>query len=162
MTFSEELIGFEFYPTFRSNIEFYRVRGYDAERKMVLTKVIPRDGLSTFDDEIEEAYFFGAFENGDYEPVNKSRWEAFKQSQSYPGWAGDKGESINETLYIQNLPEWVDYPTHERKVIFDGECCKRCIHRFATTSNSSWCKEHVSDSRCYKFKFDKNSTYAEE
>ena len=62
----EKLIGRKFRPTFKSNIDHYEIRGYDESTNMVFTKVYPCDGAA-FDDEIEEQYLIGGFENGDYE-----------------------------------------------------------------------------------------------
>lgn len=61
-----DLKGRRFRPTFSSNIDFFEIRGYDAERDMVLTTAHPKGG-SAFDDEIEERYLAGAFETGEYE-----------------------------------------------------------------------------------------------
>ena len=60
-----DLKGRRFRPTFSSNIDYFEIRVYDAERDMVLTTAHPKGG-SAFDDEIEERYLAGAFENGDY------------------------------------------------------------------------------------------------
>ena len=60
-----DLKGRRFRPTFSSNIDFFEIRGYDAERDMVLTTAHPKGG-SAFDDEIEERYLAGAFETGEY------------------------------------------------------------------------------------------------
>lgn len=53
-----DLKGRRFCPTFSSNIDFFEIRGYDAERDMVLTTAHPKGG-SAFDDEIEERYLVG-------------------------------------------------------------------------------------------------------
>lgn len=45
----------------------------------------------------------------------------------------------------------------ERKQIFHGPGCDRCLHRFGTTSNKHWCAFHWKDARCYRFKLDKNT-----
>ena len=58
--------GFYFKPTFRSNIVFFQVRGYDADRKMILTTCYPVSG-EPFDDEIEEDSYDNAFRIGEYE-----------------------------------------------------------------------------------------------
>ena len=60
-------IGMKFKPTFRgSGIDHFEVRGYDKERDMVLTTCFPKDGRSSFPDEIEKVYFDAAFEIGEY------------------------------------------------------------------------------------------------
>ena len=53
-----DLKGRRFRPTFSSNIDFFEIRGYDAERDMVLTTAHPKSG-SAFDDEIEKRYLAG-------------------------------------------------------------------------------------------------------
>ena len=60
-----DMKGRRFRPTFSSNIDFFEIRGYDAERDMVLTTAHPK-GSSAFDDEIEERYLAWAFETGEY------------------------------------------------------------------------------------------------
>lgn len=58
-------IGFKFKPTFNSCIDHFEIRGYDPKRKFMLTTVYPKSG-EPFEDEIEEAYYDGAFETKDY------------------------------------------------------------------------------------------------
>ena len=62
-------IGFQFKPTFPSNLDHFEVRGFDEKKKHVLTIVYPKNG-SPFDDSIEEEYYEAAFAIGDYVPLN--------------------------------------------------------------------------------------------
>jgi hypothetical protein len=128
----DNLINRQFYPTFASNIHHYEVRGYDKSHKMILTRVITKDG-TMFDDEIEEQYFIGAFETGDY------KW-------SYPRLDDAKIFTITNPYY---QPE-VKSPDS----INNGPCCNRCMNR---TRSSEFCDKHKTDDKCYRFKFDKNS-----
>lgn len=131
-----DLKGRRFQPTFSSNIDFFEIRGYDAERDMVLTTAHPKDG-SPFDDEIEERYLVGAFETGDYKAVNDMPVD-------------ERTFEIMARPYLDMTP-----PTVTRKQKFNGLCCDRCQHRFGTTSNAAWCKTHWQQSRCYRFKLEK-------
>lgn len=45
----------------------------------------------------------------------------------------------------------------ERKQIFHGPGCARCLHRFGTTSNKHWRGSHWTNEKCYRFKLDKNT-----
>lgn len=131
-----DLKGRRFRPTFSSNIDYFEIRGYDAERDMVLTTAHPKDG-SPFDDEIEERYLVEAFENGDYKAVNDRPVD-------------ERTFEIMARPYLDMTP-----PTVTRKQKFNGLCCDRCQHRFGTTSNAAWCKTHWQQSRCYRFKLEK-------
>jgi hypothetical protein len=133
----DDIIGRSFIPTFQSNIEHYEVRGYDEERKMILTKVIPKSGHS-FDDEIEERYFIGAFETGDY------KW-AFPREDD--GQIFLKGMEAYLQLYESMMPK-------PRSSYYGGPCCGRCKNRF---KRSEFCDKHEKDERCYRLKFDKNA-----
>ena len=64
-------IGYRFRPAFRSILDYFEVRGYDAEKDMVLTTVYPKDG-SPFEDSIEQVYLDGALINGDYIPMENN------------------------------------------------------------------------------------------
>ena len=131
-----DLKGRRFRPTFSSNIDFFEIRGYDAERDMVLTTAHPKSG-SAFDDEIEERYLMGAFETGDYVALPMT---------AQPG----------ETVHVLTNP-YADLhrPVSPRQPEFTGPSCARCHHRFGTTSNAAWCKTHWQQSRCYRFKLEK-------
>ena len=125
-----DLKGRRFRPTFSSDIDFFEIRGYDAERDMVLTTVHPKDG-SAFDDEIEERYLVGAFETGEYVAINL-----------LPVYV----------LPNYNMPETIRAVRQQK---FCGPSCARCHHRFGTTSNAAWCETHWQQSRCYRFKLEK-------
>lgn len=129
-----DLKGRRFRPTFSSNIDFFEIRGYDAERDMVLTTAYPKGG-SAFDDEIEERYLAGAFETGEYVAIN-------------PLPAG-------ETVYVMHNYHMPETTRAVRQQKFCGPSCARCHHRFGTTSNAAWCKTHWQQSRCYRFKLEK-------
>ena len=131
-----DLKGRRFRPTFSSNIDFFEIRGYDAERDMVLTTAHPKGG-SAFDDEIEERYLAGAFETGDYVALPMA---------AQPG----------ETFHVLTNP-YADLhrPVSPRQPKFTGPSCARCHHRFGTTSNAAWCETHWQQSRCYRFKLEK-------
>ena len=130
-----DLKGRRFRPTFSSNIDFFEIRGYDAERDMVLTTAHPKGG-SAFDDEIEERYLVGAFEKGEYVALPM---------------AALPGETVH-VLPNYNMPETIR-AVHQQK--FCGPSCARCHHRFGTTSNAAWCETHWQQSRCYRFKLEK-------
>ena len=131
-----ELKGRRFRPTFSSPIDYFEIRGYDAERDMVLTTAHPKDG-SPFDDEIEERYLVGAFETGDYKAVNDMPVD-------------ERTLVIMARPYLDMMP-----PVVTRKQKFNGPCCDRCQHRFGSTSNREWCQQHYQDNRCYRFKLEK-------
>ena len=131
-----DLKGRRFRPTFSSNIDYFEIRGYDAERDMVLTTAHPKNG-SAFDDEIEERYLVGAFEKGEYKAVNDMPVD-------------ERTFDIMVRPYFDMMP-----PVVTRKPEFNGPCCARCHHRFGTTSNAAWCKTHWQQSRCYRFKLEK-------
>lgn len=124
------LKGRRFRPTFSSNIDFFEIRGYDAERDLVLTTAHPKDGRA-FDDEIEERYLAGAFETGEYVAINP-----------LPVYV----------LHNFNMPETIRAVRQQK---FCGPSCARCHHRFGTTSNAAWCESHWQQSRCYRFKLGK-------
>ena len=130
-----DLKGRRFRPTFSSNIDYFEIRGYDAERDMVLTTAHPKSG-SAFDDEIEERYLVVAFETGEYVALPMA---------AQPG----------ETVYVlpnYNMPETTRAVRQQK---FTGPSCARCHHRFGTTSNVAWCETHWQQSRCYRFKLEK-------
>lgn len=131
-----DLKGRRFRPTFSSNIDYFEIRGYDAERDMVLTTAHPKSG-SAFDDEIKERYLVGAFEMGEYVALPMA---------AQPG----------ETVHVLTNP-YADLhrPVSPRQSEFTGPSCARCHHRFGTTSNATWCKTHWQQSRCYRFKLEK-------
>ena len=130
------LKGLRFRPTFSSYIDFFEIRGYDAERDMILTTAHPKGG-SAFDDEIEERYLAGAFKTGEYVALPMA---------DQPG----------ETVHVLTNP-YADLhrPVSPRQPEFTGPSCARCHHRFGTTSNAAWCKTHWQQSRCYRFKLEK-------
>jgi hypothetical protein len=130
-----DLKGRRFRPTFSSNIDFFEIRGYDTERDMVLTTAHPKSG-SAFDDEIEERYLAGAFENGEYVALPM---------------AAQPGETVY-VLHNYNMPETTRAVRQQK---FCGPSCARCHHRFGTTSNAAWCETHWQQSRCYRFKLEK-------
>lgn len=130
-----DLKGRRFRPTFSSNIDFFEIRGYDAERDMVLTTAHPKGG-SAFDDEIEERYLAGAFETGLYEVLPM---------------AAQPGETVH-VLHNYHMPK-ITRAVRQQK--FCGSSCARCHHRFGTTSNAAWCETHWQQSRCYRFKLEK-------
>jgi len=132
-----EVVGRRFRPTFDSPIDYFEIRGYDAERDMVLTTAHPKQG-SPFDDEIEEVYLMGAFETGDYKVINP-----------YPRNAGE----FPETMVLHNYAMPPSPPVRKQK--FCGPCCNRCQHRFGTTSNRDWCSSHYDSNKCYRFKLEK-------
>jgi len=125
--------GSRFKPTFESNILYFKVRGYDAERDMVLTTVFPKEG-NTFEDEIEARILFDAFETGDYERIR----EAYEQEQTYQFYLNPYFSLIGEQKLLD--------------VKFTGPCCARCKHRFGNTSNRDWCATHYKNENCYRFK----------
>ena len=128
------LVGRRFRPTFTSNIDHFEFRGYDAERDMVLTRAFPKEG-NPFDDEIEEAYLAGGFENGDYEPDYPDSWS----------------EPHTYVLHNYDMPP-APKPLEQK---FCGPCCNRCQHRFGRTSNAHWCEQNYQREKCYRFKLEK-------
>lgn len=130
-----DLVGRRFRPTFASSIDYFEIRGYDAERDMVLTVAHPREG-SAFDDEIEERYFVAAFETGEYVAVRDNPMPVGEQTL---------------TLHNYDMPP----SPRPRRQKFCGPCCARCQHRFGTTSNAHWCESHEHSQRCYRFKLEK-------
>lgn len=129
-----DLKGSRFRPTFSSNIDYFEIRGYDAERDMVLTTAHPKGG-SAFDDEIEERYLVAAFETGEYVAINPM----------------PAGETVH-VLHNYHMPETTRAVRQQK---FCGPSCARCHHRFGTTSNAAWCETHWQQSRCYRFKLEK-------
>jgi hypothetical protein len=125
--------GSRFKPTFESNILYFKVRGYDTERNMVLTIAFPKEG-QPFDDEIEALTLLNAFKAGEYERIR----EAYEQEQTYPFY-------LNPYLYLIGEQKHLD-------VKFAGPCCARCKHRFGNTSNRDWCATHYGNENCYRFK----------
>ena len=132
------LQGRMFRPTFPSQIECYKIDGYDPKRDVVHTIVYPKEG-SPFNDEIEERYFRAAFENGDYEAIREQP-------------LNERGDGA----YIITNPyaDLMGFVPTEREQLFHGPCCDRCQHRFGTTSNKHWCAFHWKDARCNRFKLD--------
>lgn len=126
-------IGTRFKPTFESNILYFKVRGYDKERDMVLTTVFPKEG-NTFEDEIEARILLGAFETGDYERIR----EAYEQERTYQFYLNPYFPLIGEQKPLD--------------VKFTGPCCARCKHGFGNTSNRDWCATHYENENCYRFK----------
>lgn len=133
-----EFVGRKFKPTFESNIDHFEIRGYDAERDMVLTIAHPKKG-EPFDDEIEERYLIGAFETGDYKVIDENPWAE-----------DEKTFQILAQPYLNMMG-----PVVPRKVKFSGPSCSRCVHRFGTTSNRYWCADHYKSEKCFRFKFDR-------
>jgi hypothetical protein len=129
----DSIIGKKFKPTFESNISYFKIRGYDKERDMVLTTAFPKEG-EPFDDEIEARYLLGAFETGDYEKVQ----EIYEKEQTY-------------NLYLNPYYSLMG-GGKPLEVVFTGPCCARCRHRFGNTSNSEWCATHYKSENCYRFK----------
>jgi len=143
-------IGFEFRPSFRSIVHHFEVRGYDAEKDMVLTIVYPKEG-SPFDDSIEQAYLDGALETGDYIPMGnpKSLKEAVENRIGLSTFPED-----NTVHVLTNPYAWLDTPKPRYSDVFTGPCCGRCIHRKGRTSNREWCKSHCNSDKCYRFKLE--------
>ena len=130
------IVGTRFKPTFESNILYFKVRGYDAERDMVLTTAFPKEG-QPFDDEIEALTLLNAFKAGEYERI-KEIWE---REQTYNFY-------LNPYYSLMGM-------IGDRKpldVVFTGPCCARCRHRFGNTSNRGWCATHYKNENCYRFK----------
>lgn len=46
-------------------------------------------------------------------------------------------------------------PVNPREQKFCGPCCDRCQHRFGTTSNRDWCRDHWKNEKCYRFKLER-------
>ena len=133
----KSLAGRRFRHASPTNIRYFEIRGYDAERDMVLTKAYPKEG-EPFDDEIEERYLAGAFEVGEY--------VAIKENPAVGG---------AHMMVIHNpYADLKDWGARERKPVFNGSCCNRCKHRFGTTSNKGWCCEHWMNFRCHRFKLE--------
>lgn len=130
----EKLIGRKFRPTFKSNIDHYEIRGYDEFTNMVFTKVYPCDGVA-FDDEIEEQYLIGGFENGDYEVCDM------------PHFPDEQKTFVLHNYHMPPAPK-------PRTRLFNAPSCDRCVHRFGTTSNREWCIKHIGNEKCYRFKLD--------
>lgn len=93
------------------------------------------------------------------------RVEGNKLGCRYPGichtqdgektaWGPKKAQC--ETVYVLTDP-YADLhrPVSPRQPEFTGPSCARCHHRFGTTSNAPWCKTHWQQSRCYRFKLEK-------
>lgn len=132
---NQVLIGMAFKPTFQSNIDHYEVRGYDEDKKMVLTKVYSKDG-NVFDDGIEEEYYQAAFENGDYVEIDNA---PFVPEISLP---------------IHNYYNIPSFDT--REPMFNDAQCMRCVNRFGyNTRQREWCENHHHCTKCYRFKLDK-------
>ena len=132
-----EVVGRRFRPTFDSPIDYFEIRGYDAERDMVLTTAHPKGG-SPFDDEREERYVMGACETGEYEAID-----------AYPKNVGEFPNTM--VLHNYHMPP-APMPRQQK---FCGPCCDRCQHRFGTTSNRDWCSSHYDNNKCYRFKLEK-------
>lgn len=128
-----KVVGRKFRPTFDSLFDYFTIRGYDEDRDMVLTTDYPKDG-EPFDDEIEEEYLMGAFENGDYAPIEQ-RWD----------------EPHTYVIHNYDMP----HPPKPAKQKFCGPCCNRCQHRFGRTSNAHWCEQNYQREKCYRFKLEK-------
>lgn len=133
-TIYERLEGRRFRPTFNSTISYFKVRGYDKERGMVLTTAYLNVG-GAFNDEISHYDLVAGFDNGDYELL-----------PTLPDT-----EPPTYTLTNPRVPSHPD-PVLPR---FDGPCCNRCQHRNGTTSNRAWCYGHYQDKKCYRFKLEK-------
>lgn len=130
-----DLKGLRFRPTFSSNIDFFEIRGYDTERDIVLTTAHLKGG-SAFDDEIWERNLALAFEMGDYVALPRV---------AQPG----------KTVYVLPNYHMPEATCAVRQQMFCGHSCARCHHRFGTTSNAAWCETHWQQSRCYRFKLEK-------
>ena len=142
--------GFEFRPSFRSIVHHFEVRGYNAEKDMVLTTVYPKDG-SPFNDSIEQAYIDGALETGDYIAMGNSGSlkEAVENRIGLPAFPEE-----NTVHVITNPYAWLDTPKPKHNDVFTGPCCGRCVHRKGRTSNREWCKSHCNSEKCYRFKLE--------
>lgn len=127
------IVGTRFKPTFESNILYFKVRGYDAERNMVLTTAFPKEG-QPFDDEIEALTLLNAFKAGEYERIR----EIWEREQTYQFYLHPYYSLIGERMPLE--------------VEFTGPCCARCQHRFGNTSNREWCATHYENENCYRFK----------
>lgn len=127
-------IGSRFKPTFESNILYFKVRGYDTERNMVLTTAFPKEG-QPFDDEIEALTLLNAFKAGEYERIR----EIWEREQTDPSYL----YQYYYSLIGERMPLEVE---------FTGPCCARCKHRFGNTSNRDWCATHYKNENCYRFK----------
>lgn len=129
----QSIVGSRFKPTFESNILYFKVRGYDAERNMVLTTAFPKEG-QPFDDEIEALTLLNAFKAGEYERIR----EIWEREQTYQFYLHPYYSLIGERKPLD--------------VVFTGPCCARCKHRFGNTSNREWCATHYKNENCYRFK----------
>lgn len=139
MTNWEEFKNECFKPTFNSNYDFFKVRGYDEERDVLLTTIYFKDG-STSESEIEGTNFVNALGIGEYKAIGK-KWADVAPNPIY--------EIVNP--YASLSPQGA-----LKEQVFNGLDCGRCIHRFGNTSMSKWCKTHCSTTKnCYRFKFKK-------
>lgn len=132
----DSIVGKRFKPTFESNIKYFKIRGFDQERDMVLTTAFPKEG-EPFDDEIEALTLLNAFKAGEYERI-KEIWE---REQTY-------------NLYLNPYYAMMGMMGDRKPldVVFTGPCCARCRHRFGNTSNREWCATHYKNENCYRFK----------
>ena len=129
----KDIVGRRFRPTFESNINYFKIRGYDSERNMVLTIAFPKEG-EPFDDEIEASTLLAAFKIGDYERIR----EVWEQEHTYQFYLNPYYSLMGERKPLE--------------VMFTGPCCARCRHRFGNTSNREWCATHYKSENCYRFK----------
>lgn len=127
------IVGTRFKPTFESNILYFKVRGYDTERGMVLTTAFPKEG-EPFDDEIEAQTLLNAFKAGEYERMK----EIYEREETYQLYLNPYYSLMGERKPLE--------------VKFTGPCCARCRHRFGNTSNREWCATHYKSENCYRFK----------
>lgn len=125
--------GSRFKPTFESNILYFKVRGFDTERNMVLTTAFQKEG-EPFDDEIDALTLLNAFKAGEYERIREV-------------WEDEKVYEIYLSPYYSLMGE-----QKPLDVVFTGECCARCRHRFGNTSNRDWCATHYKNENCYRFR----------
>ena len=131
-----ELVGLKVRPSLHSPIDYFEIRGYDAERDMVLTIAHPRHGYP-FDDEIEDRRLINAFEVGEYEVLKGTTFPVDEQ---------------NFVIIAKPDPNMFS-PVRKQK--FFGPSCDRCQHRFGTTSNRDWCHANWQKEKCYRFKLEK-------
>lgn len=130
-----EIIGKQFRPTFESNIDHFKIRGYDDKRAVVLTVVYPKEG-EPFDSEIEAKALLNALKIGEYKSYNR-----------------DREKFLNNIFTLYNKYTWLLPNTKPREVIFHGNLCIRCKHKFGDIF--IFCHKHQYDEKCYKFKLDK-------
>jgi len=128
------IVGKMFVPTFESNIDHFKVRGFDPGRNMVLTIAYPKTG-NQFEDEIDAKVLLNALQIGEYKAYGGSQ-EEFLQS-ALPLYA----------RYLDILPHQTP-----KEVVFDGILCRRCSHRFGNMFD--FCQKHWVDEKCYRFKLD--------